>query len=381
MRFIGKKSASFPLCYPSIIFIGDNDKASTNILDVARSLPSLTFDEHYLNPNYKRRNYIETPFREIRLASPAEKILLTSPSHLHILQDKTPTVNSLDDYCDELIGALDRFFSFVLSSKNHYLVFHSSGYDSRINSLMLRKFKKDLPHIHFRCHEPEEKLFNLIMEKQGWSPSFYSTFPMPSLNPYDLGHKDRPLNGFYTWFGQMNFWRDLVPYHLERDYTVISGSYGGEIFDYPSRNYPNYKNFHYCDNIPINRWLQYCPLKGEWTAQWYNQFQDVIYPFTSYAYLSVVAECNDSFLKIGKYADLVRETIVRHLDPSLFDITPPVLHKYTIDLGDVETSRITSSFLASKFYKRYADKIPSFNLTSEHNKNLWGFMTVYDAIF
>lgn len=344
---------------------------------LAKKCDTLTYDERFLDPEIGMYQGIDTPFEEIRLTRPDEVI---DPEWVHLLEDQHPTDISISAYLTQLKEALKRYFREVWNPKENYLMFHSGGYDSRILSAALAECRDEglnCDNVHFRCHPPECEVFRKVMRCEGWKPSQYSCFSHESDNFYDIGHKDRSVNGWASYAQQMNYWEDLGT-----DWTIIHG-WGGEVFRFYVR-YQNYLKVH-CHNVLINSTLHRM-VGREWEGQWMTIFNDVISPYFSYYYLDMAIQARREWITLDKddwHIDSMRSALVKVFKYPI-DRIHYASQDYQWGLTDEKKKQVMDDYYNSRFYKDHGHKTQRISLFDKNmylwGGRTWGFMTVYDAI-
>ena len=148
----------------------ETGEASLNLIDV---LPKrLTLCNHYIHDKksyslrWGQRFTNDTLFNEVQLVPPGIEV----------------TEEDLDPYGTRTVDDLMDVYSKVVEEdwqpERFHLVMHSSGYDSRLLSAVVRKlYKKNgkdwLGTVLFLCIKWEASEFKRIMKFEGWKPSQY----------------------------------------------------------------------------------------------------------------------------------------------------------------------------------------------------------------
>lgn len=356
-----------------------------DIISLAKNTKQLNFNKNYLNPNYKP-TYHETPFDEIRFVN-TFNIIPENFSFLFYPPQISPL--GIAAFSKKLVETTIHYLEQVIDPDEKYLIFHSAGFDSRIISLCLTDIRMRLgedftKNIHFRCHQPENEMFLEIMKRQGWHPDQYSVYEGPELDYYDIGRKDIPLNGWQNYNQQMNFWHDIIPEDREHEYNLMVGL-GGEVFKYLAK-YP-VKTPTISQSWPLHLLLDHNPGHGEWEGLWLRRFKSLLMPFFSYEYLAVSTTINPAFCQFDGESDNIRRTCVKYFIEKLgidcYNI-PYGKHDYSWKISNKRKVKMYEAWVNSKFAQHEA---PDVKL-SDFSKNMygfearmWGFMTVYDAIF
>jgi len=315
---------------------------------------------------------LQTPYLNVRFAYPSE---YNKNAIIHRQPEFTGTY---EEYLLALKQALrDHLLS--LDGNTKYLFSHSSGMDSRFISGTMAELRneglKSFSNVHFRCHAPENDVFNQIMEKSGWPKDQYSTFD-PNDSCYNIGVEEISVNGWCSYSNQMNYWPDLNP----KEWVIITGE-GGELFKYIAKtNVPPYR---YTDNYHLNMLIEHNPGNGEWDNQNAKIFKDVIMPLWSYDYLYVSNSVRREFIteldEVGY--DNVRKDLVKSVGLDGFDnITNDYMQSWII--GEDRRKSMTELFYSSNFYKEFKALIPHdidfFSDPFGWESKVWGFaVTVY----
>lgn len=352
---------------------------------LARKQEKLTFDVRYLSPQYIPP-YDHTPFLELTLARPEQII---NPEFAYLLNELKPILDQ-DIVVTQIKSALLKFFKDTLNEREEYLIFHSSGYDSRIISLTLAEIRDErgsMDNVHFRCHQPEGPMFLEIMKRENWKPSQYSIYEGPKEDYYNIGLRENYLNGWQNYNQQLNFWSDLGT-----DIILITGA-GGELFKFlaslpwkpPSTDYANdfmWRRGHRTQNKNLDLLLNRFPFEGEWEGNWKKTFKDLILPYFSYEYLNVSLRTYPGICKNLEETDNIRKAVTEHYRYDLTNIQYHD-HNYSWNISQKRKDLMKESYLTSKFYQDYQVGI-NFELLEKMRSwdcFVWGFMTVYEKIF
>ena len=354
----------------------DGEQYDIDFLELCRKQEKLTFNTLYLNPEYRTLTQ-ETPFKEIRLAFPGEYY----PNH-PILEPKTPFDGSYQEYIIALKDGLKRYL-IRMDDNQKYLMFHSSGMDSRFISGTMaelrRDGKKDFANVHFRCHQPENEAFLYIMKLEGWPESQFSVCPGKEKDYYDIGRDDVCVHGWCSYSNQMNFWSDMGI--NPKDYIAITGE-GGELFKYMTKyKHPPYK---FCNNYHLNMLIDHNPGKGEWDNQWALYFKDLSMPLWSFDYMAVSNRVHTEW--VGEYQiagwDRIRTDLVKSVGLDGIQYKEPDYHwGVSPERGMI----MNDLFYGGKFYMTYKKQIPE-NINFAQNpcgweSQLWAFaVTIYDKL-
>jgi len=360
------------------------DDQDFDIIALAKRSEKLTFNKKYLQRGHVPL-YYDTPFHEIRFTGTDE---LIPKGYDHLYAGLETTVMNFNEFCGSLIDQVINYFTEHINPDEKYLVLHSAGFDSRIMSLALMYINKKHPgfcdNFHFRCHQPEGPMFMEIMRRQGWNEKQYSLYEGPFENYYNIAREDLPLNGWQNYNQQMKFWNDIVPESQEKDWNLIIGL-GGEVFKYIA-SYPTEKAT-LCGNRPLHLLLNHNPGHGEWEGLYLRWFKSLLMPFFSYDYLQLSTRVNPSWCKFNGETDSVRYGIVRRfIDIMGVDCLniPYGKHSYSWNLNKTFNQRMKKAWLQSRFYQDHGHSVKVSDFTTNmygFEAKIWGFMTVYDAIF
>ncbi len=263
-----------------------------------------------------------------------------------------------------LIGEIEKYFVELWDSNRFHLVFCSGGLDSRIMSLVLSRLRKKkgrrwLGDIHFRCHEPEGRLFNRAMAMQGWKPSEYSVYKegrFRGLDYFSIGKFNRDVNAFHRPLAE--FWDDLLTAKEERKTVLVTGSGGGELFSYPL-----FKRWRFTDNRYEDFVYNTRPIVIS-VHRTYNRWNDVLSPFLGYGYLDrafrvpkkyfkwVKARCYSTVdpYKGWQKRDLMRMALFRQLRGKVMFF---VGHEYNLKISRETEAYMKKKYRGSKFYRDF----------------------------
>lgn len=307
----------------------------------------LIFDARYLKAGFEPAQY-DSPIIGVNRTIP----VFVEPD---VVADFVPFTGSLGEYAEQAKTRLLAHLRDHWDASRPTLVSHSSGYDSRILSCCLVELREDgfdLGELHFRCHDPEGPGFLELMRRQGWHPSQYSVFAGPVADPLDVGRWDDP--GTSPWLSithQLNYWRDIVPYDEEREWQLLTGSGGGECFEYPSQPKPPSVDWRLCPNSPVQRWLSYFIDGTDVLADYAARFHRVLSPYFGTRHIQTVAELPDRFLGFDESGcDHVRAAILRTFADSTLDI-PRTVRFYTWNVSPQRWTRMRDQYAASRFLR------------------------------
>lgn len=123
---------------------------------------------------------LQTPFKEITVV-PYEEVLPSYWFNLMKVKPRTRKV-TLEGFMDGFKDALMKFIDKIWTPDKFHFVLHSSGWDSRILSAVLRELyekrgRKAFGRFVFVCWGAESSAFRKIMQLKGWSRSDYLLLP------------------------------------------------------------------------------------------------------------------------------------------------------------------------------------------------------------
>lgn len=369
---------------PTVYKETTNGNSSINFIELAKSLRKFfgepTIDKRYFNPNFKPY-YLDTFIAEIKNYGAVPE------SQIGIFEHKTPCLTDIKQIVSECKKVIKHYLVTMWDSTTTKLVFHSSGWDSRIISGCICELRDELGsdwigNIHFRCHQKDEtESFIKIMKLQGWDKSQYSGFIEKDEDCYDLGRFDRPVFGFHDMVQQYNFCGDLDTKKM----ILIGGVMGGEGLDYPRRMTNQYKAINYCKNLSLNRLLNYISAgnEGEMISYWMSNFKYAIYPYLSYDYIDFYSKL--SVETICKY-DIRKEVVASFKETLGIDLLNVQYygHNYNWTFSTKRKQEILESYYTSLFYKTFKNELPEIDPIKNFNKfdgKIWMMAAAYDAIF
>ena len=305
----------------------------------------------------------ETGFNEFLICDYKPEI----PPEYHYLTSPLPKYHASTTpakIAKMLIEEMEKYFVELWDSSRFHLVFCSGGLDSRILSRVLAKLRKKkgrrwLGDIHFRCHEPEGRLFKRAMAMQGWKSSEYSVYKEGSFrgldyfNSADFTHY---VNGFHNPLAE--FWDDLLTTKEERKTVLVTGSGGGELFSYPLFKRWKFTENRYEDFVYNTR-----PIVIS-VHRTYHRWHDILSPFLSYGYLDkafrvpkkyfkwVKARCYSTVdpYKGWQKRDLMRMALFKHLRGKVMLF---VGHEYNLRISGETADYMRKKYRGSKFYRDF----------------------------
>ena len=370
--------------YPSWAVYTDGKIEDVNFIDVCKSSETLTFDRRYLKKGYVNRTYSETPFKEIKLLLPSEK---TPNEWKHVFHEDKVYDEGFDFIVKKLRQSLKDCLERNWDSNKKHLFTHSSGYDSRILSGLLAELRDEngrdwLGHIHFRCHQPEGPGFEQIMKIEGWKPDEYSNYAGPNLDHYDLGNTKYIPNGWMSYVGTLNFWRDIIPYNEEKNWVIVTGLGGGEMFSYPPLDLkPPNRLTDICQNPRLQRYLNYFPDRGINFSYLKTRFKDIIAPYYDYGYLETCGRTPITLAKIVKKPlDNFRHALIKSINPKLFNVKW-FKHNYNFEFSPNRVKLMKEHYRTSKLCRHFPEiKNLDPTVRNKFNDKLYAFSLMYEKI-
>lgn len=334
---------------------------SRSIIQVAQKLPVLTFNRNWLDRNYKP-GLNETPFKEVRMATKIDQ---------RLAKDLPETSATFNVHIKEMVDGLIEYFNSTLEESQKYICFCSSGYDSRILAGVL-KLVKPKPRMHFRCHEPEVDAFTEVMNILEWKD--YHGFRKSS---YRNAHESVANGWVKFWLSAMNFWPDINP----KEWIVITGFAGGELFSYRARKKKPPTKVKFCDNRTINQWLNYLPRGVGFSV---TGFKEIMFPYASFHYLDKALRTKPGWITVEKGTlDRVRAGMLRDIGGRLnVDQmkTTNIGHAPDRKLSRVVEQKVMDRWNKSGFRRRFKVKADILNHKDKYSNCIHGFSTCYDAI-
>jgi len=160
-------------------------KRSELLFEACEGLEAVT-----LTPDWKCDGHVwkSDPFLEVQTVD---------PETVSRLRGVEPRPSDLDD----LITAICNAIVAVWEPDKSHVVFHSSGYDSRVLSSCIRKLQYErgddwLGDVLFLSNRWEADVFHEIMRLQGWKPGQYASYDTGA----DYEHYGRVLDFDHYWY-------------------------------------------------------------------------------------------------------------------------------------------------------------------------------------
>lgn len=371
-----------------------HDHGGKTFLDAARAMGKVEINPKYLDPGFGWPDKEDSPVLGLKRTIP----VFTSRALVRVLEQPAAEVvfkGTLSAYGATIRDRLMNHLRQHWDASHPNLVSHSSGYDSRILSqclVVLRNEGFDLGEVHFRCRPPEQESFLALMKRQGWDPSQYSVFEFPAEDPLDVGCWERP--GVSPWLtvtaSQINYWRDIVPYAEEKDWNLVSGSGGGEAFEYPSTNKPSTVPWEFCANKAVQRWFSYFPEGTDVVADVEARFHQVMFPYFGVGHILSVAALPERFLGFhASGCDNVRAAILQTFEDDTLDI-PRLPRTYKWSISDKRWADMFSKYAGSKFFKEVpgaptpdallGEMREKFFTKTSNAERIWRLAAIWEAI-
>ncbi|MBN2463127.1 MAG: hypothetical protein JXB43_05955 [Dehalococcoidia bacterium] len=276
-----------------------------------------------LNPGYlgqvREMRKGKTLFQKIEIVEPAELISesIKELPPISAAQHSAQPQKIAEEIVCKLVGVIEKAWDV----DKFHIMFHSSGYDSRIISGILSKLRRKngdswIGNILFLCIQPEGQLFKEIMQLEEWKPSQYIVFheDIPAVD-YRAGLVD--FTSCWKWandaqppvaawgFAIETLMRNCVIPENCSNMQLISGSFGSETLDPKyTRKYTNFVD----DLLQINYYHRY---SAAFSAL-LHLYGDFIIPF-------VHADVLASAIKAQPITD-IRHKILAEISPQLLNI-------------------------------------------------------------
>jgi len=360
-------------------------EVDSNLANLLSKSKILTFNQNSL-----------TGFDEIEIVPIREKV---ESKYVHLLDECEKTYTNFDVLITDLKQSLTNTIHKILLMDGPKVFFTSAGADSRIVAWIVKdleeKYGKSLTdNIVFVCCHPEGELFKAAMKKIGWDENKYhvhrENIPQ-SADYYDYGDFTLNMNSFD--YPAINFWSDVIPHGKEKDYTAVSGSFGGELL-----NYPLYKSCGLPDNRYklIEVYLSGC---GFGNAHMTNLWKNAVVPYLSYEYLDIAFRIDKSLYGYYNPADgrqsidRIRKTILNSFGDT---VSCHVGHSYDFSMSKELSQKIQNSWESSKFIRDFGnnqivipdtkanvlvrDLKPGYTQRGSIDSKIYGLATTYEHI-
>lgn len=327
------------------------DRESTKIYDVIDG-------EVSLNDKYKvRRFYVNdhnTLFNEIVIVPYKNAV----PQDWLVRTVCKKSTLSKTDFINGVLETLKEYIKETWSKTKHHVVFHSSGWDSRIISTIIRQLYVELGdswlgELKFVCMGSECKNVKSILEIEGWNSELGiilqldDAYFMHNLNfqmvwKYVNGYAPYPINNSLWGVNELKR-RHMIP-ESPSETQVWAASFFNELISFISnreRNTVNdfLKRYYYCTYAQFASALPYDfvqPILNEDTIRFFLSFKT-------------------------KFPKNLRHLAVKKLNPKLVDVLPcpstrppiPVVHLDRVR-GDYKNSWYGTNILQSQ---KFTDKL------------------------
>ncbi len=350
-------------------------KISNQFMDVCLDSKELTLDTDFLS---QHSNDFKTPFFEIENV-PYEKCFSQAYKDLLTLPNENKAEVALKHSIDVQYTLLKDYIYSKWDNSKFNIIFHSSGYDSRILSLIIRELyeehgKEWLGKMVFLCHDPEGGIFNHIMVNEGWG---YSN----SIVNYDhecLGWRNREVFDFNKMWKFLNgpsdfpaspdavFFDRLYKGNWfntdKKDCRFWFGSFGNEVFNFFVLQNKVFKDF--CDTFYYSRYARFVS---------YFDVKNIINPFLDpkrVEYLLSIKLLNaPTDQNIFKQLIIDKSRLGSVLDS--VPVFPPEKLKDSWCCPEMLFNKLVKDYEKSFFYKKVGDsgyRDRFFGLSKEQNE-------------
>ena len=253
-----------------------------------------------------------------------------------------------------LYNAIYSFIADNWDSSKIHLMSHSSGYDSRTVSVVLKKLREEkgadwLGQMYFVCWEPEIEDFKAIMNHQGWpEDNIIVVKPGVTVDYYKdflafdyVGEHYSEADRFLPQEDNFN----VVAQNLcgPEELQIVTGNHCDEVMDLNWVNYGHYFLRNLSD-----------------TSSYRNIYYSYLTPYTSHNVLSILLKYN-----IGRPTRVpTKLEIIRHVDPKLAEFKNFTPQKYRKKhqigcelLSDSTVIKMEEDFKNSWYFKTKEPKI------------------------
>lgn len=301
-------------------------------------------------------------FRSIKLIPYIEALGLNDIDELADIMWKRPKTGEFDSL--EWLEAIGRAVELEWDPSKFNLVYHSSGYDSRIISHFLCKSYKRRPGpILFVCIEPEGDQFKKIMKYQGWDESQWAIYDKFA-NPFNLLFNFNtvwkgfnrpskfPMNMSTTCIEYLQI-LEKVPMDLSR-VVLWTGLHMNELFKSPRTLAQTIRRRY----------------SHDWHTVWGPTCSAIIAPILSIQSLRAI------FSKPRRERFRNQKGAVEMLDPGLANIGNwrPVPER---PIPPLVSNRMIEDFKSSYYY-RFIKQVPiPENITNSYFKGNWAFWRIW----
>ncbi len=317
-----------------------NSKASKLLYDVINT--DVTLNTKFVASKYNEK---ATPFKEIQRV---EMYKNYSAYYLKLQRKKKRNIQIVLD------GIYERLYNAWDTSKC-YIVFHSSGFDSRVISHFIRKIYLERGgNVKFICKPPECEAFEDIMRYEGWDQDQYLLY-----NRHDQetaedfkniwkqvnGVADYPWNGLYTTMEYL-----LNHFKLQRENTVIiTGGFFNELF---------------LSNCQIQEFIE------KYYYSRYSKFLSAVNIPVIYPILNEKTLIEMFGSRIEGDPTVNRKTLCKHLDPKLYAF-PRVPDGVTLQQRKVDKNKIVDLYKESYYHKNINSNVIKDSTETMHKNPQW----------
>jgi hypothetical protein len=296
------------------------------------------------------------------------------------LIDHAPLVEKVT----QMIAALKDHLRRIHDASKKYLFFLSGGYDSRILILLIKQLQDEsglyCNNLTIITHEPEIEVIQEFFKAHPIQCTFLP-WKINNQTGVDYYILDTRTNGFCG--PQIQTW-DLP----EKEYSVITGSLGGEQFEYPSPHELRINNQNRQQNTMGNLWffmknpaIQLCRDAILWKEEFF--------PYLSWEYLKVSMTMPKEYFQMETFGkgDMVRNEMMRQLGCK----TPLYRgHKYNLQFSPAVLTKFTQEYRESHLYNHFKDHNghvgmaqPTNTITDKFHiySRLYGLAKTYERLF
>lgn len=346
-----------------------NGKTSKLFLDVIGD--SVTLLENVEKPI--NRKYRNVAFKEIEVV-PFEEMLPNYYRELFKIKANSEYIN--------LPKLVDKTWDYILKSiekewnvNKFHLVYHSSGFDSRIISLAIKalyeKHGKDwLGDVLFLCFEPEGNSFIEIMDYQGWDHLQYSVYKRGCKNSdYYIESFDYEKNPYHTnGIAKRILNTKSLPLKTLQDKNILPSSDKIQLFSGQVSGIFDGSKIKSFDQYYGDRYYSYV------SRRWSAVDCEVVEPFMDFDLVKFVLES-----KMDNWNDreLIKSEIIKFIDPKMIDFERwSWKDVHALDffrISDDAIKQCVSDYKNSYYFRKTGKKVKSSSKYGKMNKSesLW----------
>lgn len=263
------------------------------------------------------------------------------------MTDQSETIKTILDVLESVV------FN-ILTKEGPKIFLTSAGADSRILSGLVKRIERVYgrhmtDQVLFVCGHPEVELFKRAMICQGWGKK-----------KYHIHKEDHPINGDYYGIGDwydcnafcaspINLWSDVIPAGEEKNYYLVFGIFGNNVFHQSLVQYVN----HFDD-----RYRYIGRKEKDYSAHGFlnSLFKGYFYPYLDYDFLDVGLRIHRSLIRhhqLGlnpKRIDNLRRLMLY----ALGDFEPTLTGRtYSLELTPERQNFMRFKWYNSAFYRDY----------------------------